>query len=538
MLMWTGFALFCLVAVAWLAAAAAAENGLRRSGYRSMTRYAAYIQFMQDKRELNRLGIPQQLKRAFGPFAAFGVSFNALSLLGGAALFYAYAWNTGSEWLLVWAWPVLGLLALSIHAGQAELMSAVPSAGGSYHAALLLGGKGRGFLTGWLQLGGQISMLAFVNLAAADWMQGLLASWNGWSHAAGVAMLFAVLMLVQLSLCLFGNYGFSMLQNSAALLQIASVAAAIAVMTAYLWPSFGLEKLYSARSLAAAGEPRAVGAGWIMGLLLLYRMFMGSATAEHLSEETVEPRIRLPWGHVLSGAYVYVGGFILLGLAAMALLQLPLGAEHDFFLQAAAPWGGGWRVTAAAAVGVSLCVSGGSVLFAASRLAGSLSRDEALPFSRQLSSIVRKGRTFAWGACAAAACAALLALAAGMLMNAMTGAVLFLLALAIVLQHSAQLIPLVLSMTREGKDKLAAMQPLWSLGRAGTYAKPLAVAALAALMAAAAFAAPAAAAAAAAWLLVSGGMFLLKGRHRYEGMEKGMRLSQEELLRTERYHPQ
>lgn len=82
MTMWAGFILFCIIAILWLAVAVAAENQLKRRGYISMTRYAAYIQFMQDKKELNRLGIAQQLKRVFGPFAAFGISLNSMSLLG------------------------------------------------------------------------------------------------------------------------------------------------------------------------------------------------------------------------------------------------------------------------------------------------------------------------------------------------------------------------------------------------------------------------------------------------------------------------
>ena len=84
MSMWAGFILFCLVAILWLAVAAAAEKQLKRRGYISMSAYAAYIQFMQDKKELNRLGIAQQLKRVFGPFAAFGISLNAMSLLWGS----------------------------------------------------------------------------------------------------------------------------------------------------------------------------------------------------------------------------------------------------------------------------------------------------------------------------------------------------------------------------------------------------------------------------------------------------------------------
>ena len=64
-------------------------------------------------------------------------------------------------------------------------------------------------------------------------------------------------------------------------------------------------------------------AGWLVGVLLLYRMLTGSGAAEHASEETVEPKIRLPWGGLMSGAYVYTIGFVLLTLLAVSIVMAP-----------------------------------------------------------------------------------------------------------------------------------------------------------------------------------------------------------------------
>ena len=407
MSMWAGFILFCMVAILWLAVAAAAENQLKRRGYISMTRYAAYIQFMQDKKDLNRLGIAQQLKRVFGPFAAFGISLNSMSLLGGAALYFTYAWSSGSAWLLVWAWPVLGLFALLYHAGWGELMSAVPTAGGSYHAALLLGGKKAGWYTGWLQLGGQAAMLAFANLTAARWLCPFLCSWTGWSVGAGMSILFLLLTALQCFFCSFGNAGFTAVQKGIALLQLVAAVALIGALSGYLWPSFGLNWLWEGSLSMQAMLPQPDGpAGWLVGVLLLYRMMTGSGAAEHASEETVEPKIRLPWGGLMSGAYVYTIGFVLLTLLAVSILMAPetTGDRVAAFLYSIGGRGGeAWREVAAAVIGISLWAAGLSILYASSRMMGSMSRDGALPFSRPLSAILRKQRTFAAGAAAAAA---------------------------------------------------------------------------------------------------------------------------------------
>ena len=543
MTMWAGFILFCIIAILWLAVAVAAENQLKRRGYISMTRYAAYIQFMQDKKELNRLGIAQQLKRVFGPFAAFGISLNSMSLLGGAALYFTYAWSTGSASLLVWAWPVLGLFALLYHSGWGELISAVPTAGGSYHAALLLGGKKAGWHAGWLQLGGHAAMLAFANLTAARWLCPFLCSWTGWSVGAGTSILFFLLTALQVCFCSFGNAGFTAVQKGMALLQLGAAVALIGALSGYLWPSFGLNRLWEGSLSIQAMLPQPNGpAGWLVGILLLYRMMTGSGAAEHASEETVEPKIRLPWAGLMAGAYVYTIGFVLLSLLAVSFLSVPetSGDRLAAFLNLVAGRGGeAWREAAAVVIGISLWAAGLSSLYASSRMMGSMSRDRALPFSSFLSTILRKQRTFATGAVAAACLSAVFAAIACFLVQAGEPAAVTLLSLAILLQHAALLIPFLLSLSGKGRDRLSQLDPLWTVGKWQRHVRAGAAGVLAIMMAAAACSAPIALCWMAGWGLIGLVVYRILARmDGYEGMDRGLRRSQEELLQAERAHPQ
>src|SRR5207245_3532469 len=69
-------------------------------------------------------------------------------------------------------WPVVSLLTLCVAASMAELASAYPTAGGLYFWAFRLGGRGWAWLTAWLNMIGQVTITAGINVAAATYLIG------------------------------------------------------------------------------------------------------------------------------------------------------------------------------------------------------------------------------------------------------------------------------------------------------------------------------------------------------------------------------
>src|SRR5207237_58395 len=61
-------------------------------------------------------------------------------------------------------WPLACLFALAVAATMGQLASAFPTAGGLYHWAAVLGGRGAGWLTAWFNLLGLVTVLAAINL--------------------------------------------------------------------------------------------------------------------------------------------------------------------------------------------------------------------------------------------------------------------------------------------------------------------------------------------------------------------------------------
>ena len=72
-------------------------------------------------------------------------------------------------------WLVGGAFALVVAAGLAQIGSAYPTAGGLYHWSSILGGRGWGWATAWINLIGLVFVVAAVDVGVFTLFQGLAA---------------------------------------------------------------------------------------------------------------------------------------------------------------------------------------------------------------------------------------------------------------------------------------------------------------------------------------------------------------------------
>ena len=126
----------------------------------------------QDIEELKKLGYAQQLFREMGGFSNFAISFSIISVLTGAILLFGYGLKFSGPIINTVGWPIASFFTLCVSASMAELASAYPTAGGLYFWAFRLGGRGWAWLTAWLNMIGQITIVAGVNIAAATYIVG------------------------------------------------------------------------------------------------------------------------------------------------------------------------------------------------------------------------------------------------------------------------------------------------------------------------------------------------------------------------------
>src|SRR5437588_12313205 len=102
-----------------------------------------------DEQTLRRLGYAQELSRQLGGFSNFAVSLSIICILaGGVTSFHVGYCSVGGASIGI-GWPLAGLFALCVAATMGQIASAFPTAGGLYHWAAFLGGRGWGWATAW-----------------------------------------------------------------------------------------------------------------------------------------------------------------------------------------------------------------------------------------------------------------------------------------------------------------------------------------------------------------------------------------------------
>src|SRR5438067_9099449 len=129
-------------------------------------------QVAADAAELQRLGYAQQLYREMGGFSNFAISFSIISILTGAVLLYGYGLKLAGPIVNSVGWPLVSLFTLAVAASMAEIASAYPTAGGLYFWAFRLGGRGWAWTTAWLNMIGQVTITAGIDIAAAIYLIG------------------------------------------------------------------------------------------------------------------------------------------------------------------------------------------------------------------------------------------------------------------------------------------------------------------------------------------------------------------------------
>src|SRR5438309_8947608 len=119
-------------------------------------------QIADDVRTLERLGYAPELLRRMSAFSNYAISLSIICILaGGVTSFHLGLCSVGGAAIGL-GWPLACLLSLAFAATMGQAASAFPTAGGLYHWASILGGRGWGWVTAWLNLTGLITVLAAI----------------------------------------------------------------------------------------------------------------------------------------------------------------------------------------------------------------------------------------------------------------------------------------------------------------------------------------------------------------------------------------
>lgn len=422
-----------------------------------------------DRADLGRFGYAQELFRGMGGFSNFAISFSIISILTGAVTLFGYGLEMGGPLEMTLGWPVATLFTLAVAASMAELCSAYPTAGATYHWAADLGGKGWGWLVAWLNILGLIAAQAGINYSCAQFILPFL---NIPSTPFNLFCMFAFILLNQGILNHYGIRLVAVLNDLSVTVHIAGVALVVAAL-------FLFAPKQPASFLFHAVNSNGSSPYWwafVLGLLQAQWTYTGFDASAHMAEETHDPRRRAPWGIVMSVGVSGVVGYLLLLAMTLAIKSIPgvlaaKDAQGDqipaviAILQQALGAKAGNVMAALASMAMWFC--GLACITSASRALYSLARDHGTPCSERVRRVSPRHGT--------PAPAIWLIVAASMAAMLWTKAVPVVTSLSTVALYLAYIIPIALAWRarRAGSDWPRAA--VWSLGRFGA---PLNVAAM------------------------------------------------------------
>jgi amino acid transporter len=404
----------------------------------------------QDALELARLGYAQQLFREMGGFANFAISFSIISVLTGAVLLFGYGLKLAGPVINTVGWPVVSLLTLCVAASMAELASAYPTAGGLYFWAFRLGGRGWAWLTAWLNMIGQVTITAGINVAAATYLIGATTRLAGLPADAAVPVfgsatswyfqlaVMVAIMVPQVLINVFGIRltarlsGFSVVWHIGGVLVIVLALAFLGTHhndAGFLLQSGGTVTPLEAASADLGGgqqAPALVIADWkipsplfallpslaalyaaaplalvfVLGLLQAQWTYTGYDASAHVAEETIMARLNSAWGVFLSVAVSAVVGYALLLVLTWSIPDGDIAATAGDAYPVLHVAYGNLPVSLAHAVaviiGVAMWLCGLASITSMGRMWYAFARDGGMPGARTLARVHPRLRTPVW----------------------------------------------------------------------------------------------------------------------------------------------
>ncbi len=390
-----------------------------------------------DELDLERLGYTQQLFREMGGFSNFAVSFSIISILTGAVLLFGYGLKLAGPIVNSVGWPLVSIMTLAVAASMAEIASAYPTAGGLYFWAFRLGGRTWAWTTAWLNMIGQVSITAGINIAASIYLIGAVTRFLGlpadvrvplFGHATswGFQLFIMVVILVpQVAINLWGIRLTARLSDLSVWWHIGGVlliVLTLAMLGRHHNPlSFLLAWKPVAHALPAR-PPLMIGeaalpsplfrlmpglAGWyatasplllfVLALLQAQWTYTGYDASAHMAEETVMARKNSAWGIVLSVAVSAVAGYAMLLVLTWCIPHGDVAATANdaypvLYMVQTKPVPCFARA-AAGVLGVAMWLSGGALVTSMGRVWWAFARDGGMPASRWLARVSGTHRT-------------------------------------------------------------------------------------------------------------------------------------------------
>jgi len=363
----------------------------------------------EDERTLRSLGYQQELARKMGGFSNYAISLSIICILAGGVTSFHQGLSSVGGAAFGLGWPLVCLFSLAVAATMGQVASSFPTAGGLYHWASILGGKGWGWTTAWLNLLGLVAALAAINLGALRFTLDSLGPLMGlepsrWAPATQTVVAIAGVFAICASQALVNHLGIRLTTRLTDFsgYWILGVAALLTAAMLYFAPSLhpGALVTFSNFSGARGGdvwpETGSIALLFALSFLLPAYTITGFDASANTAEETVGAAVRVPKGIVTAVAVSGLSGWVMLCAVVVAIPDVAQAAamgasSFGWTLGRVLPKGLAYFIFAGIAVAQYLC--GLAAVTSVSRIAYAFARDGGMPVSRKLRMVSERYQT-------------------------------------------------------------------------------------------------------------------------------------------------
>ncbi len=363
-----------------------------------------------------------KLARSMGGFSSFAISMSTICILsGGITSFHVGFCGVGPAAIGI-GWPLEVLFALIVALTMAQVASAFPTAGGTYHWAYTLGGKGWGWVTAWFSIAGLVTALAAVDVGLCGFVESVAREFLGTEKASDWVRNGAIVLVI-FSQAFINHHGMRLTRRlndfAGYLIVVVAMLLTLAMVFKIMQSDFDPARLFTFTNYSGHGPPGEIPTYprtenmfllFALGLLLPAYTLTGFDASAQTAEETRNPTHAVPRGIVRAVLISGIAGWIVLSAVVLAAPDLDRAAQQgpgcfNCIVGDVVP---NWKVRLPLYAGIAVAqyLCGLAVVTSVSRMTFAFARDGGIPLSRFLRRIspVRRTPSLAiWAVAAAAA---------------------------------------------------------------------------------------------------------------------------------------
>src|SRR5262245_46247269 len=426
----------------------------------------------EDVKVLHSMGYAQELERRLSRFSNFAVSFSIICILSGGINSLAQGTSGAGGISIGIGWLVGCFVSLVFAVAMSQIASAYPTAGGLYHWGSILGNRGTGWVTAWLNLLGLITVLGAINVGTWTFFVGAFGSALGIENNLTNQTIFLIIITgaqalinhlgIRLTAILTDFSGWLIFGGSVLI-------AIVCLIAAEHWDVSRLFTFTNYSGEAGGNVWPPVSNWWVFALGLLAPIYTitGYDASAHTSEETLKAARSVPRAMVMSVVWSAIFGYLFLTAFVLMIPNMDEAAKQGFnvffwaFDQRAKP---AVKEIVYIVVFVAQLLCGLATVTSASRMIFAFARDGGLPGSGVLAKVSPTYRTPVAAIWTSAVLSVLFVWGSSLVSVAGTSAYTIVVSCTVIFLFLSFTIPIVLGLLAWGTPKWDKMGP-WDMGR-------------------------------------------------------------------------